>query len=524
MFGATFGIVAQGLEMFRKSADVRNRNILNANNPNYVQEEVIITSFAPVGVKLDEIQRTQNFYYMLARNQKLSVVSSLDTAIKGNAQVESLFQEFTQGLGGSEYVDRFFKAYQNLMKEPTNEGARSELLNSAQSLVSYIKDRKVDMDRIMASTDYDMKVYLNKINTLAKKIAQTNQEILTGYAQTYARGKDYKNLLDERDKYLRELSELIDINVQEDEIGRVRVETALGFVLVEDRYNWELKYNAGNKEVLWKSKDGSEVNISDFIGGGKIRGLLDFQKDLKEYTDELEKATQKLISEIKVPLNAQATNNWYWFNNMETTSTAFGFSGSITFNISATTSVTINYTSTTTLSSLVNTINNNTTLTGNFLASIVTNADNTYTMVITATNPSYTISDSNKLVHRSEPLFTGTQIADVAISSSADSYMRNLDYEKVDEFMGFSKNWWRGLSALYNKIVDTIASKQRDLKTKHEIESALLTSLETRIHDIQGVSLDNEFIELMKIQRSYEALARTINAMDEMIQATINMV
>ena len=61
----------------------------------------------------------------------------------------------------------------------------------------------------MAGTDYDMRQYINKINTLTRKIAQINQDILVGYAQTYARGKDYKNLLDERDSYLKELSGLL---------------------------------------------------------------------------------------------------------------------------------------------------------------------------------------------------------------------------------------------------------------------------------------------------------------------------
>ncbi len=196
MFGATFGIVAQGLELFRKSADIRNRNILNANNPDYAQEDPAVKSFAPAGIRLEDIIRSQNFYYMSLRNQKLSTVSTLDTAIKGNSQVENLFQEFTEGLGGSEYINRFFTAYQDLMKEPTNEGARSELLNSAQSLIFYLRDRKKDMERYLNSTDYDMRQYVNKINTLLKKLAQINQEILIGYAQTYAKGRDYKNLLD----------------------------------------------------------------------------------------------------------------------------------------------------------------------------------------------------------------------------------------------------------------------------------------------------------------------------------------
>ncbi len=522
MFGATFGIVAQGLELFRKSADIRNRNIINANNPDYAQEDPLVKSFAPVGVRLEDVIRNQNFYYMSLRNQKLSLVSSLDTTIKGNSQVESLFQEFTQGLGGSEYVNRFFESYQNLMKEPTNQGARSEFINSAQGLISYMKDRKRDLDRILAGTDYDMRQYINKINTLSKKIAQINQDILTGYAQTYSRGKDYRNLLDERDSYLRELSELINIQVQEDDIGRVRVETSQGFVLVEDRYNWELKYDAGNRRILWKSKDGSEIDISGLITGGKVRGLLDFQQDLSGYVNQLEGLSRRLISEVKLPLNSQATNNWFWLRNLSDPNVGLGFSGSITFNFPGG-PVVLNYSSTDSLNDIINTINTDPTLSGSFSASLIQNPDGTYTMRITANDPSYTIEDSNNLIHRSEPLFTGTAISDMALNSNINNYIQNLDYERVDEFMDFSRSWWEGSKTLYNQIVDSVASRQRDLRTKYDIESALLNSLNTRIQEMQGVSVDNEFIELMKVQRSYEALARTINAMDEMLQATLNM-
>lgn len=521
MFGATFGIVAQGLELFRKSVDIRNRNILNANNPDYAQEDPLIKSFSPAGITLEDIVRSQNFYYMSLRNQKLSVVSSLDTTIKGNSQIENLFQEFIQGLGGSEYINRFFTAYQDLMKEPTNEGARSELLNSAQSLISYLKGRRKDMDKALSSTDYDMRQYIGRINTLTKKLAQINQEILTGYAQTYARGKDYKNLLDERDKYLRELSELMNITVQEDDIGRVRVETSHGFVLVEDRYNWELKYDSGNRRVLWKSKDGSEVDISNLISGGKLKGLLEFQQDLQGYINQIENISKKLISEVKLPLNAQATNNWFWMRNVNDPDAPLGFSGSITFNFSGS-SVVINYSSTNSLNDIINTINS--TLSPNFTVSLIQNPDGTYTMRITATDPNYSIEDSNNLIHRSEGLFVGTGISDMALNSNINTYIQNISYERVDEFMDFSRTWWEGTKSVYNSLVDKIASRQKDLKTKHEIENALLNSLNARLQEIQGVSIDNEFIEIMKLQRSYEALARTINAMDEMIQATLNMI
>ena len=46
MFGGILGIVSQELEVIRKSIDIRNRNILNANNPDYAQEDPVIKTFA----------------------------------------------------------------------------------------------------------------------------------------------------------------------------------------------------------------------------------------------------------------------------------------------------------------------------------------------------------------------------------------------------------------------------------------------------------------------------------------------
>jgi flagellar hook-associated protein 1 FlgK len=523
MFGATFGIVAQGLELFRKSADIRNRNILNANNPDYAQEEPVIKSFAPVGITLEDISRYQNFYYMSLRNTKQSTVSALDTAIKNGSAVESLFQEFTQGLGGSEYINSFFQAYQDLMKDPTNEGARSELLNAGKSLIAYLKDRRVDFDRLMAGTDYDMRTYVDQINTLSRKIAQINQEILTGYAQTYARGKDYKNLLDERDKYLKELSQYINIRVQEDQIGRVRVETSKGFVLVEDRYSWELGYDAGSKRIYWKSKDGTQVDITSLIEGGSVKGLLDFQSDLQGYINDLEGLAKKLISDVKLPLNAQTTQSWYWYKHVSDPNAPLGISGSITFYGFAGGPITVNYSSTDSLNNLISNINS-AFPGGEFTASLVNNPDGTYTMLISSANSNYTVQDSNNLVFRSEALFTGTNISDMSLNPMADTYVQNLDYERADEFTNLSRSWWETAKGLYNNMVNAVAGRQKDLKKKYEIESALLESLNARLQEMQGVSIDNEYIELMKVQRSYEALAQVVSRMDEMLQATLNMI
>ena len=238
--------------------------------------------------------------------------------------------------------------------------------------------------------------------------------------------------------------------------------------------------------------------------------------------NQLETLAKRLISDIKLPLNSQATSNWYWFKNVSDPNAPLGFSGSITFSGFPGGPITLSYSGTDSLNDLINAINTDPTLSANFTASLITNPDGTYTMKITALNSSYTIEDSTGLVHRSEPLFVGNGISNMAINPGIN--IQNLDYEKADEFMDFSRGWWEGSKGVYNSLVDSIASRQKDLKTKYDIENALLSSINAKLQEMQGVSVDNEFMELMKLQRSYEALARVVNTMDEMLQSTLNMV
>jgi flagellar hook-associated protein 1 FlgK len=515
MFGGTLGIVSQGLEIFRKSIDIRNRNILNANNPDYAQEDPVMKTFAPYGISLETIERVKSLHYVQQRNAQLSLVSSLDERTKNNTRVEDIFQEFNQGLGGLEYLNSFFTSYQDLMKDPTNEGARAKLVQFANSLVGYLKDRKKNLDTISQSIDYSMRQYVDKVNSITKKLAKLNQEILVTYAQTYARGQDYKNILDERDRLLRELSDYINIKVQEDDIGRVKVETSKGFVLVEDKFSWEITYDGANKRVLWKSKDGSQVDISGEISGGRLKGGLDAIADLQDYQNRLDQLAKKLISEVKLPARTGITE-YYWTLNYANSTDPLGTSGTITLNGSS--SVPIDYTSADTLTDLASAINSAV----GFSAAVVANPDGTYTLQITSSDPSYTITDSNGMV--GGRVFEGLGISDINVAGDISTQLSNLDYSKADEFNQFSRLWWDNSKNIYQGLTNAIAGNLNSYKKQYDIENAVLSSLNAKLQEMQSVSIDREFMEVFQLQRSYQALAKVVSAMDELIQTTLNMV
>ena len=526
MFGASFGIISQALDIYRKSLDIRNRNVINANNPDYVEEEPVINSFAPAGISLDEVRRDQNIYYVGLRNEKLSLVSYLKERSGVLSNVEGVFQELFEGTGINEYVNRFFRAYQDLMKDPTNDGARSELYNSARSLIDFMKSKSRDMDRLEQNLDFTASRVVKRINELSRKLYVINRDITVIYGQTYTRGRDYKNLLDQRDKYLRELSELINIDVKEDELGRVKVITSRGFALVDFTHNyWELEYTGG--KVYWKSKDGQDVDITSVIESGKIKAVMDGKSDLQRFKSEVDSVAKFLISSVKIPRNN--SGSWYLVKNVDSRTaplSTYGIDGNLEFYDDSSTPPLLaqitNYGSRS-LDDLAGAINSALASAG-ITATVVSNPDGTYSLRIDTSAPSQRVVDSGNNFYESSPVFSGDSLSTMETATTLQSDLQDLDYSLADTFSNFSSQWWNSSQSLVQNLINDISTTQADVQDKLRIESALLESIDRRLQEMQGVSIDKEFMEIMKIQRTYEAVARVVSKIDELLQTTLNMV
>ncbi len=527
MFGSSFGIISQALEIYRKSLDIHNRNVINANNPDYVQEDPVIESFAPAGINFQEVRRDQNIYYLNLRNSKLSLVSYLQERSGFLENVEGIFQELFEGTGINDYTNRFFQAYLDLMKDPTNEGAKNELINSAKALSDFLQTKTSDLDKLDQSVDYTLRDKVSRANELIRKLFVINKDITISYAQTYARGKDYKNLLDTRDKYLRELSELININIQEDEIGRVKLTTSKGFALLDytDNY-WQLEYSGGR--LYWKSKSGPDTDITDIVESGKIKALLDVRSDISRFRSKLSNIATSLISSVKIP--RENSNTVYLIKNVSDPTvplSGYGIDGNLEFYDDSATPpllTTISNYGTLSLNDLANAINTDPALSSaGISATVINNPDGTYTLRIDLPTANHSVSDSGGNFFESSPLFTGTGARDIQPVNTLGSDLQDLDFAFADTFSDFANTWWQSIKDSVNDLVSDISNTQADTKDKLYIEEALLQSLDRKLQEMQGVSIDREFMEIMKVKRTYEAVAKIVSTIDELLQTTLNM-
>ncbi len=76
----------------------------------------------------------------------------------------------------------------------------------------------------------------------------------------------------------------------------------------------------------------------------------------------------------------------------------------------------------------------------------------------------------------------------------------------------------------YNSLVSDVGIAMQSAQMNYDHQTAMASSLDNYRESISGVSLDEEMVNLVKFQHAYDAAAKLISAVDEMMNTVMNMV
>ncbi len=80
------------------------------------------------------------------------------------------------------------------------------------------------------------------------------------------------------------------------------------------------------------------------------------------------------------------------------------------------------------------------------------------------------------------------------------------------------------ISGLYNSIVSDIGLRLKISSDNENLHRMILSQLESQRDAISGVSIDEEMLNMIKFQRMFEASAKVIQTVNEMLDAVLSMV
>ncbi len=262
-------------------------NIANANVAGYSRQTAEFATskgqftgagFFGKGVDVANISRAHNVF-LTREAAGAASLSSMDAARLGQLRnLEGVFKTGEQGLGFA--TNEFLNSMADLAARPGDAAVRTVVLGRASELATRFAAASTALDDVQAGVTAGMRMAVSEINGLAKGIADVNQKI----SALRGLGRPPNDLLDERDRLISRLGELVKVSRVEAADGTTAVFVGGGQTLV-------LGSQAGRMALLQDPTDPtrSAVGMADgslqrpldgaSLGGGALAGLLAFQND-----------------------------------------------------------------------------------------------------------------------------------------------------------------------------------------------------------------------------------------------------
>ena len=247
------GIGISGLKAQQTALSVTGHNITNAGTEGYSRQTVNFNENTPQftggvwtgnGVNVDSIKRVYDEFLTEQMQRDTSIFNEFDTLSLNASQIDSLLAD--SGTGIQPGIERMFGSLQSVVDDPSSLPARQVLLSEANGLVdrfSSINDRLNAQSSIING---QMEVVAGEITTIGNAIAELNQQIQ--FALAASNGSPPNDMLDQRDKLITDLAELVAVETVAQDGSAVNVFIGNGQTLVIGNESNEIFAQAGNTD------------------------------------------------------------------------------------------------------------------------------------------------------------------------------------------------------------------------------------------------------------------------------------
>lgn len=556
-------IGSSALAVSQTQIQTTGNNIANANTPGYTRQVAGQTAlptqqihtgiFVGTGVDLTGIQRQIDQALESRLRGAASDGSAADSTQQWLGRVESTFNALS-GNDLSTQLSTFFNSWSNLANTPQNAGLRQVVLSNGDTVAKTFQSLRGQLVNLAGDSGSQFKALAGQANDLAQRVADLNAQIVITEGGT---GGTSGTLRDQRDQTLRQLAQLVDVQTVEQPNGSVNVYVG-SEPLVTNAQNRGIAVKQTTVDGLPAASavfkaDGGTLNITS----GQLSSLTSVQRQVGDTVAKLDSQANALIFQLnKIHASGQGlqgagtftatsavTDPTVALNNPKSGLKFAANNGSFVVHVKQTATGLVSSTlvqvdlsgqpTDTTLNSLkaslagINGVN----------ATIASGK-----LSIAAASPGVEISFSQDGSGALASLginnfYTGSNARDIAVNQAVASQpsllaaakngapgdnqtalaIAALEGQPVASLKGAS------LKDSYQALVNGIATSTAAAKTNAEASKSITDTLQAQRDALSGVSIDEEAVNLLKQQRAFQAAAKLITSVDEMMKTLLAM-
>ena len=542
---------------------VAGNNIANADTPGYIRQEAVFTP-APteirgrlvlgLGVKVAGIVQKVDTFLNERLRGALGDLESSAVQEQTYIELESVLGELGE-TDLSSALTSFFGSISDVLNQPEDVGVRNRAVRQGDALVGTIQRIDSRVSDIRSKVNVQIEDAAGDINRLLEQIADLNTKIVQTERNTPAGGA--LGLRDQRGLALEELASLVGVRTIESENGSVDVFAAGEFLVSENGFQ-----PVGVRKTLDRGIAAAEIVIERSQAplratSGRLAGLYAARDDiLVGFLDQLDNFTNALTSEFnKVYSSGQGLTGFTDLtaaHGLEDETEPLDQAGLTVPPINGSFQIQVRNTQsgvveTNDLFVDLNGLDEDTSLI-DLVASIDAvegiaaelTAQGRLRISADTSNVEFSFANDTSGVLASLGLnvfFTGSSPADLAVSSLLASDASKFaasqggignDTENAALLTGFESqslesHQGQSVTDLYDAIVvqNTQASAVR-----HAVTDGFRVfhgTLESQHLATSGVSIDDEAIKVIRHQRMYQASARVISTVADLLDTLINL-
>ncbi len=307
-----FGIGVSGLKAAQLALSTTGHNVSNANTEGYSRQRVEFSArngaftgsgFQGAGVQADDVARVADRYLTGQIRLDTSTLAAASSFLDNAGTIDNLLADEQTGLAPG--LDKFFASMQEAASDPTSIPARRLVLSEAGSLAARLHTLHDRLSEQNANVTGQLDASARQVSSYAAGIAQLNLAIQRASGDDG--GGAPNDLLDQRDDLLRKLSEEVDVNVVTQADGLTNVFIGSGQVLVVGGEAKRLSAVPGTGALLLDGS-GAPQDVTAFMSGGRIGGLLRFREDVLAPTFNGLGRTAQALSQVFNAQHAQGVD------------------------------------------------------------------------------------------------------------------------------------------------------------------------------------------------------------------------
>lgn len=465
-----------------RQTSVVSRNVSDADNPNYSRRIGVVVSTAP-GARSVDVQRQTNDLLFRQNLSALSAYSAQNALYSGMDQLDVSVNGVDNASSPSTAIGNLQQALQLYATSPSNQNLGSSVIDAAKQVVRSLNQGSKAIQDFRTQTDGQIDTAVKDLNSLLSQFQDANTAVISGTRS----GTDVSDALDQRDALLKKIADYVPVSTFTRGDNDMVITTGDGTTLFETipRSVSFAPSSASTAGVAGNAVYIDNVPISAGAGGntsasGKLAGLLQLRDDvastMQSQLDETARGLITAFAETSTSApNAAGLFTWSGAPAVPAAGTLVnGLAASISVNAAMDPS------------------------TGGNPTLLRDGGANGAAYVANTTGGA---SYSTLLVAYGDQLdkpMTFDPAARISATSSVSDYAAN------------SIGWFQGV--------------RQQASTAADAKEALASRSAEALSNATGVNIDQEMSLMLDLEHSYQASARMMKTVDDMLTALMNAV